>query len=220
MNKIDYCSFNWLILKINNQVFQAQRSKLKGRVIDLGCGSGQYKDAILATAHEYIGVDWPCSLHENRNIDVFADLNKRLPFDDNYADAIVSFQVMEHLAEPAFFLSECGRILRPGCPLIITVPFMWHIHEAPHDYFRFTRYGLDYMLQQAGFSHISITENTGFWQMMVLKFNYHTLRFARGPLKFIWIPLWWFGQVVSPFLDRFDKHPEETASYTVIARKT
>jgi len=96
---------------------------------------------------------------------------------------------------------------------------MWHVHEAPHDYYRYTRYGLEYLLKKVGFYEIDIRENTGFWQMWILKFNYHTTRFARGPLKFIWIPIWWFGQIIAPFLDKYDRHPEECASYTVLARK-
>jgi len=82
-----------------------------------------------------------------------------------------------------------------------------------------TRYGLEYLLKKVGFYEIDIRENTGFWQMWILKFNYHTTRFARGPLKFIWIPIWWFGQIIAPFLDKYDRHPEECASYTVLARK-
>jgi len=49
---------------------------------------------------------------------------------------------------------------------------MWHVHEAPYDYFRYTRYGLEYLLNKNGFVHIEIKENTGFWQTFVLKFNF------------------------------------------------
>ena len=99
------------------------------------------------------------------------------------------------------------------------MPFMWHVHEAPRDYYRYTRYGLEYLLKKLGFHKIDIKENSGFWQMWILKFNYHTTRFARGPLKFFWIPIWWLGQMIAPILDKYDKHPEECASYTVVARK-
>jgi hypothetical protein len=96
---------------------------------------------------------------------------------------------------------------------------MWRFHEAPHDYYRYTRYGLDYLLAKSGFRNINIKENTGFWQMWILKFNYHTARFSRGPLKLLWIPIWWVGQTVARILDKFDVHTEECASYTVLARK-
>jgi SAM-dependent methyltransferase len=209
--------FNFLIHSINKNI--AQSLPYKGRVIDLGCGTAAYKEDILKVAEEYVGVDWECSFHDRSNVDVFADLSRPLPFEDECADTLVSFQVMEHLKEPSFFLSECYRILKSGGGLFLTLPFMWEVHEAPYDFFRYTRYGLEYLLQKNGFVDIEIIENTGFWQMWVLKFNYHTERFACGPLKYLWIPIWWIGQVISPVLDRYDKHPQETGSYTVLTRK-
>lgn len=209
--------YNFLIHNINKRI--AQSLPYKGCVIDLGCGIALYRGDILKVADEYIGVDWKNSFHDQSNVDVFANLSEHLPFKDDCADTIVSFQVMEHLPEPNFYLSECYRILRPGGRLFITVPFMWHVHEAPYDYFRYTRHGLEYLLKKTDFIEIKIKENTDFWQMWVLKFNYHTGRFAHGPLKYFLIPIWWLGQVISPILDKHDKHPQETASYTVLARK-
>lgn len=219
MNKIEYSTLNWLAHKINNNSIVKNINLLNGVVVDLGCGISPYKTDILNHAEKYMSVDWHNSQHDQSNVDIFADLSKTLPIENNIADAVVSFQVMEHLPEPDFFLSECFRILKnEGC-LFITVPFMWHVHEEPHDYFRYTRYGLEYLLKKNGFVDINIEENTGFWQMWILKFNYHTNRFAVGVLKYFWIPIWWLGQTISPLLDKIDNHPEETASYTVIARK-
>jgi len=212
-------SKNWLIQKINNDVFYRNADIVKGRVIDLGCGESPYKEDILKFAGEYIGVDWKKSFHDLGNTGVFADLSKTLPFRDCCADTVVSFQVLEHLPEPGFFLSQCYRILRSHGTVLLTVPFMWHVHEEPHDYFRFTRYGLEYLLKKSGFTDIRIEETTGFWQMWALKFNYHTERFAGGVVKYLLLPLWWLGQTIAPFLDSLDGHPQETASYAVIARK-
>ena len=219
MNKLDRLAPNWLIMKINNRAYLRGCHVIQGRVIDLGCGTAPYKVDILEKADEYIGVDWHGSLHDQGNVDVFADLSERLPFPDHSADTVVAFQVMEHLPEPAFFLSECHRILRPGGALFLTVPFMWEVHEAPHDYHRFTRYGLEYLLKKTGFSQSEIRETTGFWQTSCLKFNYHTTRWAGGVRRFFWAPIWFLGQLVAPLLDRLDGHPQETASYSVIARK-
>lgn len=216
---MNFSSCNWLALKINYQSFEKNLESIKGRVIDLGCGTSPYKQDILKVADAYIGVDWKNSFHDQTHVSVFANLCKGFPFKDGHADTVVAFQVMEHLPEPSLFLSECYRILKRGGSLFITVPFMWHIHEEPHDYFRYTRYGLEHLLRKSGFVDIGIEANTGFWQMWFLKFNYHTTRFARGPFKYFWLPIWWLGQVISPILDRYDKHPQETASYTVLGKK-
>jgi len=87
---------------------------MNGRAIDLGCGTAPYKEDVLNVADEYIGVDWKSSLHDQSHVNVFADLCKTLPFPDEHADTVVSFQVMEHLPEPDSFLSECHRILKHG----------------------------------------------------------------------------------------------------------
>lgn len=219
MNPIDYRSHKFLAVQINNRIVREHLAVMRGRVVDLGCGTAPYKEAILGGAEEYIGVDWPSSLHEQSRVNVFANIAEGLPFPDSYADTVVAFQVLEHLPDSRRFLAECHRILRPGGQLLLTIPFMWQVHEAPHDYVRYTRYGLDYLLRQSGFATTEIKENTGFWQTWVLKFTYHTTRFARGPLVALWIPLWWVAQNVAPLLDRLDPHPQETASYTVLATR-
>lgn len=219
MKKLNYFSQNWLAHKVNNKCLEKNLKYIKGRVIDMGCGTSPYKEDIVKVADQYIGIDWANSLHDQSSVDIIANLCEPLPIVDCCADTIVSFQVMEHLKEPGKFLLEVFRILKKDGKILITVPFMWHVHEEPYDYFRYTCHGLKYLFDKVGFQDIAITENTGFWQMWVLKFNYHTTRFARGPLRLIWIPIWLLGQVISPLLDKIDKHNQETASYTVFARK-
>jgi SAM-dependent methyltransferase len=219
MNRIIYTHNNWLAHKINNESFKRHMYLIKGRVVDLGCGTAPYKDDILNIANEYIGVDWEKSVHDLSKLDIAADLREKLPIEGEYADTVVSFQVMEHLPQPGFFLSECYRILKKGGWLLLTVPFLWHVHEAPHDYFRYTRYGIEYMLKENGFIDVTVEENTGFWQMWILEFNYHTGRLAKGLMQCLWIPVWWLGQVLAPRLDSVRTNKNMCASYTVSATK-
>jgi SAM-dependent methyltransferase len=209
---------NFLILRISHE--RIKRFPYHGRVVDLGCGSAHYKETVLRTADEYIGVDWKNSMHDQSRVNVFADFTKPLPFPDAYADTVISFYVLEHLPEPGFFLLECNRILRPGGMLCMIVPFLWHLHEEPYDYYRYTRYGLQYLLEKSGFSEIVIEAQTGFWQTWWLRFNYHTLSLARGPLKYFWYPVWWLTQIVAPLMDRINPgRGEHTSLYSVQAKK-
>jgi hypothetical protein len=122
-------------------------------------------------------------------------------------------------------LAECRRILKPGSAFYIEVPFQWHVHEAPFDYYRFTRYGLERLLKDAGFEEIEISSNGGFWTTWVLKFNYQSTRWIRGPKPFrvlvrlLLIPIWFTDQTLAKVLDRIDFNPDQTASYTTVARK-
>ena len=225
MNEINYFSFNWLAKKINNQCLIENLDSINGRVVDLGCGTSPYKENILKVAKEYMGVDWDNSSHDQSNVDIFADLTKLFPIEDEYADTVVSFQVMEHLSEPNIFLRESHRILKRGGKILITVPFQWHIHEEPNDYYRYTKYGLKYLFNKANFTNIVIKANTGFWSTFALKFNYHTARYVRGPIfiryfiHILLLPIWFIGQIIAPILDKFDPNEMETASYTVVAEK-
>jgi SAM-dependent methyltransferase len=215
---IDKRAPNWLALEINNRLFVQAQGLLHGHVIDLGCGNGPFRDDMLALGLRYTGVDWPGSAHRTGQVDVYADLGRPLPFRDGSCDSITLFQVLEHVPSPWQLLPECRRLLCPGGAIVITVPFMWHVHEAPYDFYRYTRYGLTHLLLQAGFTEIEVTESTGFWQMAVLKFNYWLAAHLPRRTHRLAVPLWWLGQTVAPMLDRWRPHPTETASYLVTAR--
>jgi SAM-dependent methyltransferase len=91
-------------------------------VADLGCGTGRTVRALLsadpapAVVH---AVDSTSQLdddllHDERVVSRVADLDHRLPFDDASLDRVVSMNVAENLHDPAGFLRECARVLRPG----------------------------------------------------------------------------------------------------------
>jgi len=209
--------YNNSILKINEEI--ARALPYSGLVIDLGCGTAPYKSFILDKADRYIGVDWGQSLHSDSEVDVVADLCETLPFEDDYADTVCSFQVVEHLREPDFFISECFRILKPGGSLFLTSPFMWQVHEAPFDFFRYTRFGLEHLLKKNGFTKLQVEATTGYWHTSALKFNYHSLRYSRGILRYFWIPIWFLNQPFAAMIDKIDFDPTETASYKTTAVK-
>jgi SAM-dependent methyltransferase len=215
---------NWLIYDIGDEWLRKFTDNNKGSLYDLGCGEMPYKDWLLNYADKYIGVDWGSTLHELK-ADILADLNEALPIDAEVADTVISLSVMEHLREPQLFLNEANRILKPGGVMILQVPFMWRVHEAPYDYFRYTRYGLQYMFEKAGFNEIIVYSQTGFWVMWTLKFNYQTLKLMRGPWLIrkpigIFMRVFWeVNQRIAPLLDKHWKSESETAGYIVTAIK-
>ncbi|QXP88118.1 methyltransferase domain-containing protein [Methylococcus capsulatus] len=197
----------------------------KGTLYDLGAGESPYKDFFLQHADDYIAVDWAGSYHAIR-ADIVADLNAHLPIESEVADAVVSLSVLEHLREPQTMLDEAFRILKPGGGLVLQVPWQWWIHEAPHDFFRYTPYGLEYLLKQAGFIDIQVEPQAGFFTMMVLKLNYFSLRLIRGPRPLRWMlrgifgGMWYLGQKLAPSLDKLDRNwALEASGYFATARK-
>jgi SAM-dependent methyltransferase len=217
-------SHNWLIKKAVNDKLRKRLPEIHGCVLDLGCGKRFFEEDIMCHANEYVGIDWKNTLHGSY-ADIISDLNQSLPINDASFDHIVSFEVMEHLAEPRVMLAEAFRILHKGGGLTLSVPFQWWVHEAPWDYYRYTCYGLKYMLEQAGFGDIAVYPTTGFWSMWLLKLNYQTTRLIRGPrlvrmvIRATLIPLWWTNQLLAPMIDRWWPEDRETAGYFVTATK-
>jgi len=217
---------NWLVYNINDHFLQKHSPSFKGVLYDLGAGESPYKEFFLNHAQRYVAVDWTSSYH-NIQVDVAADLNKPLPIDTEVADSVVSLSVLEHLSEPQTMLNEAFRILKPGGTIVLQVPWQWWIHEAPYDYFRFTPYALKLLFEKAGFTDIIVEPQSGFCTMWLLKINYFTLRFIRGPLllrrliKVLLLPFWYLGQFIAPWLDKLDRNWSlETIGFFVVAKKT
>lgn len=216
---------NWLVYSIGDKFLKRSSPLFNGELYDFGCGEGPYKDFFLQYADSYIGVDWAGSLHET-TADIAADLNKPIPLDSCLADTVVSLSVLEHLCEPQNMLNEAFRILKPGGNIVLQVPWQWWIHEAPHDYFRYTPYGLNYLFEKAGFVGVSVEAQCGFFTTHLIKFNYFSRRFVRGPKPLrllilgLLLPIWCLNQLVAPVLDKLDPNWSlETAGYWVTAKK-
>ncbi len=217
---------NWLMYKNYDRFLNKCSIYYKGTLYDLGCGEAPYKAFFLQYAKHYIGVDWAGSIHDTK-ADIAADLNKPLPIESSVADTVVSLSVLEHLCEPQVMLREAYRILRPGGTIVLQVPWQWWVHEAPYDYFRYTPYGLKYLFEKAGFMDVVVEPQSGFFTMLIMKMNYFSARFIRGPKPLRWLIksalivfLWTPAQLLAPFLDKLDRHWEaETSGYFVLAKK-
>ncbi|MCW2954494.1 MAG: type 11 methyltransferase [Conexibacter sp.] len=128
------------------------------RVMDVGAGDAPYRE--LFAHAEYVTVDWAESVHEDASAsDVIASADA-LPLGDGTFDAALLTQVLEHVPEPTRVLHELFRVLRPGGQVFVTAPLAWELHEAPRDFYRYTRFGLQHLAQHAGFVEIEVTERT------------------------------------------------------------
>ena len=218
--------WNWLVYDSLDQIMVSASSEFKGVVYDLGSGDSPYKNWLSQFVSDYVAVDWPKSIHGGAP-DVSADLNESLPIDSGVADTVMSISVLEHLHNPGSMLCEANRILKPGGSLILQVPWQWRLHEEPHDYFRYTPFGLRLLLGSAGFENVEIKPQAGFFSSLILKINYFSLRFIHGPrlvrggMRVLLWPCWQVGQLLAPLLDKLDHYPEsETPGYFVTAKKS
>ena len=87
--------------------------------------------------------------------DLFADA-AQLPLLTASVDAAVCLEVLEHVRQPQAAVAEFSRVLKSGGTMLFSMPFMYPIHDAPHDFQRMTEYGLRRDFDAAGFDIVQL----------------------------------------------------------------
>lgn len=124
--------------------------RLRGEVLDLGCGRKPYRHLVAASRYVGVDIDTPVTRALGA-ADIFYD-GRKLPFADSSFDTVLCSQVLEHVFTPEAFLAEIRRVLRPGGVLLLATPFAWDEHEQPHDFGRYSSFGLRAMVERNGFA--------------------------------------------------------------------
>ncbi|MEO6151502.1 MAG: class I SAM-dependent methyltransferase [Mucilaginibacter sp.] len=116
-------------------------------LIDFGCGDMPYRPVIEPLVGKYLGVD----LEMNPKAEHHIDFDSKTTLPDNYADIVLSNQVLEHVDSPPGYLREALRILKPGGSIILTTHGYWFYHPTPYDYWRWTSAGLRKIIEAEGY---------------------------------------------------------------------
>ena len=117
----------------------------RSRVLDYGCGGSPYRTLFD-----------PCTYHRadlvegSSNIDFQYGADALLPREAENYDCVLSTQVLEHVQSPPTYLKECYRVLRPGGSLLLTTHGAFEDHACPHDYWRWTAFGLQQLVEACG----------------------------------------------------------------------
>ena len=138
------------------RVINSYKSYLHGHLVDLGCGNVPYYEWYKDQVDKITCIDWEQSLNESKYVDMFADFNQGISLEDDSVDCIFSTSVLEHICEPLILLKEIRRILKQDGYLILSVPFLYHLHEEPFDYYRYTPHGLKYLAKKAGLEVVTL----------------------------------------------------------------
>ncbi|MCP4654009.1 MAG: class I SAM-dependent methyltransferase [bacterium] len=130
----------------------------RGPCLDAGSGRSPWKPTLVARGIEVLSLDVEDRAGE---VDVIADVQAMPVIGDGTIGSVLCTQVLEHLPRPWEAVAEMARVLAAGGYLILSVPHLSVIHEAPHDYYRFTRWGLGSLLKTHGFEVVRIVESGG-----------------------------------------------------------
>jgi SAM-dependent methyltransferase len=163
--KLDEHDFHYIVLSfLYRWMERVALAAATGTLFDFGAGGQPYRALFESKVLRYIAAD--VNPTPGLPLDIKLIPGQAVPLETGSVDTVLSSQTLEHVPDPALYLRECRRLLRLGGVLILTAPMQWRHHEQPYDYYRFTRYGLEHLVTQAGFVIENIEGTGGVWALI------------------------------------------------------
>jgi len=218
-----FLHYQWLSFKDLDRDLKRILPTLSGSILDVGCGSKPY-EPWCSHVDAYTGVD----IYAGDKVDYVIDPHKRWPFPDASFDAVLCTQVIEHVEDPEMLMDEIHRALKPNGTVVLSAPFCYQEHGAPHDFRRFSVHGIKQLLgdrfiiveltRQGG---IGSTLGTLYLHYVQESMNRNTFARLLFGLSF---PLWLLMCAVTNVLGLALDHVDSTESFygnvLVVSRKT
>jgi len=193
---------------------------VSGRCLDAGSGRAPYKAELRARGVEVVSIDIQ---DRGGGIDHIADIQDMPVIASESMDSVICTEVLEHVPRPRDALRELARVLKPGGMLVLSVPHLSPIHEAPHDYFRYTRYGLRSLLESAGFEVVQMDAKGGLFAFLshgVSAAFFSGLGAIRVTRPLVWgLNYFFLVRVLGALDDAVGLKQLYPANYVVLARK-
>ncbi len=164
-----------------------EKYKTDKKVLDIGSGGSSYD--------KYFPNRLTFDIDPYRNSEVIGDIHK-MPFKDSEFEIILCTEVLEHLKNPQVAIGEMKRVLKEDGKLILTTRFIFPIHDAPNDYFRYTKYGLRELFKEWEILGLeaeatSVETIAVLLQRLIFQINYKYNKFIKAIL-FIFIQIFMF----------------------------
>ena len=191
-----------------------------GKTLDVGGGNGyRYRGYFNTTDFQSLDID------SESHPDILASAEE-IPMMTNSIDTILSSQMLEHVINPLKCLKEINRVLKTGGTLIITVPQSNEMHSEPHDYWRFTKFGMLLLLSQAGFEIETVLQRGNYpsciAQMRIKRLiDSKSVYSNRRWLYPIWVYSLFYSRLAI-WLDNFygsESSKKHALGWTILARK-
>jgi SAM-dependent methyltransferase len=193
-------------------------------VLDVGGGNGRWR-GLLGDVGNYTVADVaapdPASL-DPAIAHVVADAAS-LPFEDSTFGLVLMIEMLQYVGEPATALAEAARVLAPGGALVVTTRQAWRAHGPPEDRFRFTRYALEHMLENAGLRVREVTPLGGPATVVTATLENNVLLLAKPLVKQLLAnQLWRLAGAVDRTVFRESIHgpAPDVSGWLVVARRS
>ena len=133
---------------------------LSGRILDVGAGSyDRYSHYFKAT--DYVRLD----IEQRAHVDLVGTA-EAIPAPDASFDGIVCTQVLGDIFDVRVAVGEFRRVLKSGGRVILSESLMDPLHDLPHDYWRFTSYGLEKLFTEQGFAILDSKKYGGYHSVL------------------------------------------------------
>lgn len=171
---------------------QACAPKFSGHLLDVGCGRKPYRQFLLDKKYitQYTGLDIETAIVYDDDVKpdyTWDGLN--MPFGDNSFNTLMATEVLEHCPDPMQVINEMKRVLKPGGLLFFTVPFLWNLHEVPHDEYRYTPFALKRIFKECGMEEIELFAHGGWNMSMAQMIGMWVTATKRGARRRRWAKL-------------------------------
>jgi hypothetical protein len=141
---------------INSNINIIKTNNKKIKLLNIGAG-GEIEDIIKKKINYYYSIDIDSKRNPNQVIDICdKKFLKKIKFKPNL---IFMFEVLEHTKKPEIAIKNIYNILKKGEYCLASVPFNFHLHDEPNDFYRFTKYGLELLFNS--FSKVQIINRNG-----------------------------------------------------------
>lgn len=194
------------IYQIDRALLQKQITRfaqyVRGRVLDAGSG-GHNRYGHLYHYDSLVRMD----IAAGPNVDIVGRV-EAMPFNDGEFDSVISTQVFEHIASPEDAAKEICRVLKPGGHVLVTAPQWNELHEEPHDYWRYTRYGLQTLFERNGFELVAFDQRGGYFAtraQMKMRYLIDRLGLHRRTWGRLFSAAFKLYGTIATALDRIDK---------------
>lgn len=141
--------------KQSNKLLRQWCGGIRGDVLSIGAAGdldkegSRYRD-YFGMADRYVTSD----IEPVMDCDLVLDVRKMTEVWGDSYDAVFVSGVLEHVDDCHAAVREIYRVLKSGGTLIVGVPFKQPVHRAPQDFWRFTEYGLRYLLREFSISEV------------------------------------------------------------------
>jgi len=192
-----------------NRDYRYLRNRPAGRLLDVGCGAGEYLAFMRDHGWESEGVDFDVEAVESARarfgVNAHCRQLEEMNYPDAHFDAITMNHLIEHVSDPVRLLLECRRVLKPDGLIVVTTPNScslghrmyakyWRGLEPPRHLHIFSPMSLRFLAKRAGFGKVEVFTcgvNSGYFFKESIKIERKETSNIQGEQKsvpmFVWV---------------------------------